>query len=983
MASIFDIPLRESGGPTALAAFEYQHRIAVGELLRLATSTECDLIEFDSHDDILVRAKDGAGFVAEFVQVKAQASCNWTPSALYSDDKDSRPTAGKSASSLVARQLNRAIGDDDVVFRVVTRFEVNHDLAVLKQPSTARDQNAVKKLKDNLVPRFAHLTFPKDRTVGDWIDKMCWRVAGPEQAVDDRNLRTIAEAVFSQFARTLTPAQVREIYLRLLSHARQAALILEPRDQKGCTRTQLIMWLSESCAQLPIHLPPDVHTILDSLQREAHERCVARWLNAGVAPQLAQELAADKAVGADAVRWLQGQPEDFVWVNGTFGAGKSLAVDRHFQQALCDYRDGKQARLPVFLQAKTLIRPLGEEIATRAEALGDYYRQGVYAVIDGADECTQQEGRQLVQEAASYVRAHPGSKVLITSTFLEVSGQQPKTLPQLSKTEADALLRRLTGKQAFGFPILSDGRFGADFANPFFIILCARFGTGLCRAELVRRMVAAALEHVENAIQPVEELLAHLAQWQFDHGSALVPERELGPSQVALTSVLQTRLLERRGDFLSFSLECVAHWFAAQAIERGLVSMSDLLKDTARLERWQFALAMVLNRAEAELTDRIMRHLAETQPAFASLVLHDGLLNWGFSQPTRQVAAEEVGRNLREAMLAWKTGLEPVSDSMDFFPVNDRRELLKIAASSNNGRFDVIWHDDPDLPCVSARQSVAWKARPRERTVYWGSTVLDHPAWAWKTTHGFLARDLNKVTNEYSLAAANERLHREIAWAAGCYLLRESGIRCGRLSVAKLTEMLAVGLRWTTQRCLLETFVNDVLIPRGSEMFDAPYPQSDAEPQGSWMWQFFSHERMTERAVSVYQTALVAYREVVELVFPKMAARFPHYAAWPFDCVGVVTLHGNEGRGGYVLHWAMESLPAGQVGQAHFSSGFEEDAALFQKDWLEMRALRDVSKPTWHLQSWGSSALTLWGDNPAASIVKGWIESDLRAVGWL
>lgn len=983
MASIFDIPLRETGGPTALAAFEYQHRIAVGELLRLAIGTECDLVEFDSHDDILVRTVNAGGLGAEYVQVKSHDSRNWTPSALYRDDKDSTPTAGKSASSLVARQLSRAIGDDAVAFRVVTRLEVNDDLAFLKQEPAARDPKAVKKLKDTLLPRFAHLTFPKGRTVVDWIDQMHWQVAGHEQAVDDRNRHAIAEAVFAHSRRTLTPVQVGELYQHLLSRARQAGTLLEPRDQKRCSRAQLLSWLQDYCAKLPIHLPPDLHTVLDSLQREAHERCVSRWLNAGVPEELVRALAIDETVGADAVRWLQEQPENFLWVNGQFGAGKSLAADRFYQQALRDYRDGRQSRIPVFLRAKALLQPIGEEIATHAAALGDCYRQGVSAVIDGADERTQQEARQLVQEAASYVRAHPGSKVLITSTILEVSGQQPKTLPQLSKTEADALLRRISGKQAFGFPILSDGRFSADFANPFFIILCARFGTGLSRAELVQQMVAAALLQVETAIQPAEELLARLAQWQFDHGSALVPERELGPSRAALTSVLQTRLLEKQGDCLSFSLECVAHWFAAQAIGRGLVSMPDLLNDTARLERWQFALAMVLNRADAELTDRIMRPLAESQPAFASLVLRDGLLNWGFSEPTRQVAGEEVGRNLREAMLAWKKGLAPVSDSMDFFPVNERRELLKIAASSNNGRFDVIWHDDPDLTCVSAKPSVDWGARSLGRIVYWGSTVLDHPAWAWKTTHGFLARDLNKVTNEYSLAAANEKLQREIAWNAGCQLLRESEIRCGRLSVAKLTEMLPVGVRWTTERRLLETYLKEVLIPRGSEFFDAPYPQCDAELQGSWMWQFFSHERMTERAVAVYQTALVAYREIVELVFPKMAARFPHYAAWPFDYVGVVTLHGNEGRGGYVLHWAMKSLPAGQVGQARFSSGFEEDAALFQKEWPEMRALRDASKPTWHLQSWGSSALTLWGDDPAANIVKGWIQSDLRAVGWL
>jgi hypothetical protein len=203
------------------------------------------------------------------------------------------------------------------------------------------------------------------------------------------------------------------------------------------------------------------------------------------------------------------------------------------------------------------------------------------------------------------------------------------------------------------------------------------------------------------------------------------------------------------------------------------------------------------------------------------------------------------------------------------------------------------------------------------------------------------------------------------------------------LSISKLIEKLPFGFRYWTWRQRMEMYLR-TLAESGAEFIHAPYPQSDQQPSESWMWQYFSHDRMTQRASSVYQTALIAYREIAESLFPRMAARFPRYAAWPFDLAGVVYLPDSNSANGYGFAWAMESLPAGSVGQPRFSAGTEDEAApLLRKDWSEMRERRDTTKPSWHLQSWGWSELNLWGGTPAADIIRRWISSDLKTVGWL
>lgn len=980
MPSIFEIPIQETGGPDAQAGFEYQHRIGVSELLQMAIDPCRELIEFDSHDDILVRFNRPTGVIAEFVQVKGRASGIWTPSDLYADEKPGVLRAQRRLYSLVAKQLRRAIGDDHVTFRVVTSTDTNTKLAVLKKPADSRKAAEISALKSKLHPLFSHLEFPGGRTVGDWIDLMQWEFAGVDQSVDNRNLRLIAEGVFELNQRTLAPLQAQALYSQLLARVRQASAISGTRAGKSCTRQELLSWLDDFCARQPVHLAPDVRQLLESLQADAHHRCISRWRAAGVPASLAQELAEDELVGRSAVLWIKEQPEDFLWISGQFGAGKSLAVDRVFQDVLRDYLAGRQTRIPIFLEAKAMLRPLAEEIDAAASKFGHHRRDGVHVIIDGADERTLQRARELVHEAAAYSGANPRSRILVTSSILEVPGHKPRMLPPLPRNEARQLLDRLTASQSFSFHPL-DGRFSADFENPLFIILCARFGVSLSRAELVRRLVTAALERVETAIFPAEELLTRLAKWQLDHGTALIPERELGASPRSLSAVLGTRLIERRGNNLSFTLECVAQWFASQAIESGGFTTAEMVTDIARLERWQFALAIALNQAKEDTADRIMRPLAESQPAFASMVLRDGLRNWRTNDATREVPANEVSRRLTNAMAAWKIGLEPISSIPRIFPVDAQGNLLRIAATSDQGRFSADWIKEGIHSDSALDQEDCLGLGTIDR--YWGGIIVDHPAWAWRTTHGMIKRSLEEVIEENHLAASSKIIAHEAAWAEGCRLLGESEFVCQRLPVSKLARQLHHGLSpWSQQQILYRHITT--LIRQQLEFFDAPYPQSDQRPVGHRMAEYFSYDQTTKRAVAVNQAALLAYREAVEVLFPKMAMRFPRYAAWPFDLRGVVYKLTNSSSGfeGYVLSSFMDPSSPATPGHAYFVQGTKEEANLARSEWSQAGRSISPNRAPWHLQSWSESILSLWESRPATKIVKDWIKSDLKALGW-
>src|SRR4051794_33444511 len=71
MASIFDLPPLEEGGPIARTGFTYQDHVAAALCLEMARGCDIEVVGCETHDDIILKKKSGGTTVAELVQVKS------------------------------------------------------------------------------------------------------------------------------------------------------------------------------------------------------------------------------------------------------------------------------------------------------------------------------------------------------------------------------------------------------------------------------------------------------------------------------------------------------------------------------------------------------------------------------------------------------------------------------------------------------------------------------------------------------------------------------------------------------------------------------------------------------------------------------------------------------------------------------------------------------------------------------------------------
>ena len=146
--------------------------------------------------------------------------------------------------------------------------------------------------------------------------------------------------------------------------------------------------------------------MLDVLHDRSRSRCVDRWLATGLPQELAITLADDPSVGALDIPVLHSRR--FAIIRAEIGAGKSLAAERLFQDALARARNSKQERTPVFLEARHIIGPLEQTITKEVGAAAIPDSDSLLVIIDGLDEVPPDRRARLAR-AARHLTAEWGS----------------------------------------------------------------------------------------------------------------------------------------------------------------------------------------------------------------------------------------------------------------------------------------------------------------------------------------------------------------------------------------------------------------------------------------------------------------------------------------------------------------------------------------------------------------------------------------------
>ena len=756
--------------------------------------------------------------------------------------------------------------------------------------------------------------------------------------------------------------------------------------------------------------PPARHETLRQRRDSSLAKCKQLWIALGVPSDVATELANDRSVGDV----LTLKDADFQMVIGAAGSGKSLAAARLFQRTIeIALQDGTQP-FPIFVNARDLTEPVEEYIERRTAGLVQPHYQRTLVIFDGLDETGVSQANELITQVRYYVDAHPESRFLATSRPLPglKVAEQHTTLPELSDNEAINLISRIAGRTVQLVELYGWSESVRNAARrPLFAVMIGselRRGRaiGLDRpVDLINRLAQQVVEQSRQEGQGLSRLLQKLAVKAISTGRR-VRKSDVSLSHVDQRLLADSRLIDESGDTFDFSHEVLREWYAARALIEENVSIDEIVPAS---DRWMTAFQLVIESENESVRDTLRHTLASSDPGLAGLLIHD-TPRGGSSEDVAHnlpASAEQVGSELWNAMDAWRVGLGELFRAIG--PVAVDGSTAAVGIQMNSTRITTSWYSgERTLPHPVVRLPDGAKTVFRHHDPGW---VVLHTEmtplcaeWPWKTTRRYLVDALSKTIMTRRLALPSDYATRELVWAFALAITGQ-----GEFSPRPIgaQEVLAI-IQQMTAQVRRETIVFKIrqleitpdelnimkgelerLLEQGEGVVRDPWPCFDRKPStgshGLHTWDFYSDERLLERATVVYTAALQLYMEMVDRWFSGFRNRLQFARLFPIRLEGRLTKsHQPHWQGAPGLTWRARALPRAETSQVVLEWSSSEDFDLLSYWREEEENLKSVRPGTdvTPCPIVSNSLPTIDTTRPVTDLAHAWLIDDLSELNW-
>jgi nucleoside phosphorylase len=748
----------------------------------------------------------------------------------------------------------------------------------------------------------------------------------------------------------------------------------------------------------PSSAPHDRAVEIHRLLRESRARCMERWQGAGLSAVAAQNFADDSSVGGIGIPLREGSDGDggLTVLIGEFGIGKSLVCERFYQKALHRSLVDPTAPVPVYLELFPGRLPTTADLKASSTGVGDIEKVGTALFLERSDEGDQRHSLDCLGLARRVIATWPGSTVVMPSRPLPLFIGLPESveLPLMEPGDVAALVHRVSGLPFSEQDLYRwHGSLTDALRRPLFAILLGLYlQTNKAEhhfptpGELMHALVSQALRRARIDGVGATTLLERLGIESVDHSGHYVHYSTLG-GLLETDALSKTGLVVRRGDLIGFALPIVAQWFAAQAIARSSVDLPKITAAKHRSGTWRYPFSIVAASADREKADELMRLLTSNDPALAAVVLEDAVrqtfTDAGRGDADDPVAPEE---RLQATWRSWASGLGEIRPAAA--PSGSPGSPESIRTCVKGEEMIVEWFDGPV------------DARPHSRLLHrlHMSNGSRPDAWYWQTPLEHMRRELATRLRQFCLPIEqHEPLAVEAIWAGSLALTGRNALRTECLPILEIERALnASGHASGRVHCGDQGGMPLALIAREVERLQAsgasemtpPHPGADVtEPPDSYVWCFYSEERLLNRTRSVYELATAGYEYLVRRWFANFRQRLTHAIVLPARFIATLR-PAHWGKERYMesptLYYRFEPLPITGRSSVHIEIDPrppEVTRGLLIERWAAVQNLRS-SASEWISSVSGSTRLEVFGTCPATKIAYDWLAQDLRHVHW-
>jgi hypothetical protein len=215
LQSIYRLIPIEEGGRIARNGFIYQDHVGAKFLMCLLKAKTDHEILFEADDDIVIINKKETPVNVELIQVKSNAlDSRWSVAQMIDLE-------------VLQKSLQRGRCSEDVSYQVITAYDVNDELSVMKEQllSTNRTTEKIDKIVSAVNAKKKDiLTNEKGHDVQYWVNNCLW-AKWPEsiEALRNENVVFLEKYLYESRGITLPIDQKDELYQKLLALVQKAS----------------------------------------------------------------------------------------------------------------------------------------------------------------------------------------------------------------------------------------------------------------------------------------------------------------------------------------------------------------------------------------------------------------------------------------------------------------------------------------------------------------------------------------------------------------------------------------------------------------------------------------------------------------------------------------------------------------------------------------------------------------------------------------
>jgi len=774
---------------------------------------------------------------------------------------------------------------------------------------------------------------------------------------------------------------------------------------------------------------PNRATLLEQLHQESRARCIVRWLAAGVSEETAGEFA-DHPNIRKLPRDLQLIPGKVILLTGVMGIGKSLIVERLFQNAVAQMTQDADVPIACHLESWQWRneRPLQKVVETLVANFGNPKTQGAIIFINGADEVIS-AANDLLDEARYLVKAWSNTTIVITSrpirTLNEAQDIIQVAVTELTISQSCTLISQVAEQPFTEYEVLKwSPSLQSVIKLPLFALLLADYlkakdirvpqSTG----ELLNNLIEGSLGQEVADRESANRFLQTLAIRCIEY-SGPVHTTEVFASRADFQTILSSRLVIEQQGKIRFALPILNEWFAAQSLIAGNPEPELLAQDTDQLESWRYPLIMAIATSGHNQVSRFLTPIAKAHPALAAEVVSAALASRFIDMPPPPWRI--CGQRVREAMQAWIIGLDqppqqPLAQLIA--PVHQNGLVRKIGVRSEVGKLTMGWYEGseeiedvvelhPSLGVGNFSPIFSVGNIQFHRDSASARWLGPQPAWAWLWTLDNLVASLTKLIQRRGLTIDYELLAQEALWKRARSILlcsRNSSYHYFSIHRAVPLNILEAVLAEfnptfssfgfsgvkTIYREDLNYLAMKVAELRaiGKTQLDPPWAVPDRYSVEEFPWKCYTLEQIKAYAEYVYLQALNGYQHTVNTWFPKFADRLKLSVLMPVHLVGAIAFSDSDNEPN--LYWHFEALPYDESNKVSFSiveQSVAEKEFFSPKISKQANDQRHVLRPGKSLllgnTSFQHSGLRLFQSTSATELVYNWLWDDLQRVSWV